>query len=187
LRSWNANRSAEFAAVLAALRDEIAASDLLPEAYRRYRPLLADGLVHFLERLPPVRLSRIFEEQMCLPSCVSTAQRVVALAHHAPALHKLGQVMARDRRLAGGFRRRLQELESLEPRTPREDVTRQLEQELPGWEKAGIELGPQSLAEGSVAVVMPFGRRHASAPPLPGNVDAKTEEEDEAEAEQERT
>ena len=89
------------------------------------------------------------------------AERVVALLHHSPALHKLGQVVARDRRLDIGFRKRLQQLESLEPRTPASNVVRLLQRELKGWRTAGIELGPGALAEGSVAVVMPFTWRGA--------------------------
>ncbi len=149
-------RSSEFALALAVMREEIAGSDLLPGAYARYRPLLADGLRFFLERLSAARLRRVLAEQADLPACAPIAQRVVALLHHVPALHKLGQVVARDRRLHPGFRRRLQQLESLAPRTPTTEVVRLLEKEFKGWRKAGIELGPEPLAEGSVAVVMPF-------------------------------
>ncbi|HWH72101.1 MAG TPA: hypothetical protein VNT26_22250, partial [Candidatus Sulfotelmatobacter sp.] len=56
-----------FAWELRLLREQVAASDLLPKPYARYRPLLADGLHFFLERLSPSRLRHIFEEQMGLP------------------------------------------------------------------------------------------------------------------------
>ena len=110
--------SSEFHLPLSLLREKIAASTLLPEAYSRYRPLLADGLRFFLERLSPARLRSLLEDQVRLPASASTAHRVVTLLHHVPALHKLGQVVARDRRLNAPFRKRLQQLESLEPRTP---------------------------------------------------------------------
>jgi ubiquinone biosynthesis protein len=73
--------------------------------------------------------------------------------------------VARDRRIAPGFRKYLQQLESLEPRTPLPDVVRLLGRELPGWRKAGIELGSQPLAEGSVAIIMPFSVRKSPKQP----------------------
>lgn len=141
------------------MREEIALADLLPESYARYRPVLADSLRFFLERVSPVRLRRIFAEQIRMSAPASTTRRVVALLRHLPALHKLGQVVARDRRLNVKFRRRLQQLESLVPRTPVADVVRLLEREFKSWRKAGVRLGNEPLAEGSVAVVMPFVRR----------------------------
>src|SRR5206468_2381143 len=45
---------------------------------------------------------------------------------------------------------------SLTATLPRPTIIRLLEREFKGWRKAGIHLGEQALAEGSVAVVMPF-------------------------------
>jgi ubiquinone biosynthesis protein len=149
-------RSSEFQLPLAVLRQRVAASNLLPATYARYRPLLAEALCFFLQRLSLARLRRIFAEQMCLPSSAPTAERVVALMRHSPVLHKLGQVVARDRRLEVGFRASLRKLESLEPRTPPAVVMRLLARELGDWEGAAVELGPAAIAEGSVAVIMPF-------------------------------
>src|ERR1700757_4505312 len=142
----------EFGPALAVMREAIARADLLPAAYARYRPLLADAVCFFLERLSPARLRRIVTEQRGLPASAPTAQRFVALLRHVPALHKLGQVVARDRRLNPGFRRRLQQLESLKPRIPAAEVVGLLDREFKGWRKAGIQLGQAPLAEGSVAV-----------------------------------
>jgi len=149
-------RSAEFDLPLALLRETLAHADLLPPIYKKYRPLLADGLCYFLERLPAARLKRIFTEQARMAATASIAERVVALFHHVPTLHKLGQVVARDRRLDGGFRAWLQQLETFQSRISRAEIIRLLEREFKGWRKAGIELGAHALAEGSVAVAMPF-------------------------------
>jgi ubiquinone biosynthesis protein len=137
------------------LREQILASDLLPGDYARYRPLLADALCFFLERLPARRLRLILAQQAALPLNASTAQRLVALVRHAPALHKLGQVVAREPRLSVGFRKQLQILESLEPQTPPDVVARLARLHLRGRRLRGLVLGPP-LAEGSVAVVVPF-------------------------------
>ncbi len=149
-------RSSEFDAALSLIHASVLTSDLLTGPYVKYRPLLADGLQFFLERLSAARLRQIFAGQAALPISAPTEERVAALLRHAPALHKLGQVVARDRRLEPAFRRRLQRLESLEPALSTARVTRLLTAELPDWKKAGIHLGPHPLAEGSVAVVMPF-------------------------------
>lgn len=148
--------SSEFRLPLSVLREEMARSDLLPPAYAQYRPLLADGLRFFLERLSSERLRRNIAQQLELPPSVSIEERVALLLCQSPVLHKLGQMLARDRRLGSEFRKRLQRLESLEPQTPQEEVMRQLEAELGNWRELGIKLGRRTLAEGSVALVMPF-------------------------------
>jgi ubiquinone biosynthesis protein len=147
--------------MLALLRAQVTSADLLPPAYGKFRPLLADGLCFFLERLSAARLDAIFLGQQRMPLTSSVAERLAALLHYVPTMHKLGQVMGRDRRLNVEFRNQLHQLETLEPRTPRPSILRLLEREFAGWKKAGIELGSQALAEGSVAVVMPFTWRCA--------------------------
>jgi ubiquinone biosynthesis protein len=156
-------RSSPFTVPLALLREQVAASHLLPRIYARYRPVLADGLCFFLERLPAKRLRRIFVAQMRLPGSTPIAERVVALLHHVPTLHKLGQVMARDRRLDAAFRTQLQRLESFEARSSRAAILQWLDRELPARGRTGLQFGSRPLAEGSVAVVMPFVWQNSSA------------------------
>jgi ubiquinone biosynthesis protein len=150
------NRRSEFEFPLSVVRERIANSDLVPGCYARYRAVVADTLEFFLQRLSSARLRQILVEQMHLAPAVSTAERVVALLGHSPVLHKLGQVIARDRRLTKGFRHQLQKLESLVPKTSIASATRQIDSQCRNWKKAGIRLEPQPLAEGSVAVVIPF-------------------------------
>ena len=151
-----------FDLALSILREAIMTADLLPAAYAHYRPLLADGLCMFLRHLSARRLHSIFAEQNRLPPASAVPARIVALLRHSPALHKLGQVVAHDRRLNLEFRKRLQELESTEPRTPVATMQRLFAGELKAWKKAGIELGPEVLAEGSVAVIVPFTWRESA-------------------------
>lgn len=153
----------EFELALSVLQQKVETSDLLTRTYARYLPLLADGLRYFLERLPPERLRRIFEEQLRLASDASTAERVSALVVHVPVLHKLGQVVSRDHRLDPSFRKRLQPLESLPPRLCSATIQTMLSAVLPDWEAQGITLGDKPLAEGSVAVVVPFSWKHGSS------------------------
>jgi predicted unusual protein kinase regulating ubiquinone biosynthesis (AarF/ABC1/UbiB family) len=74
--------------------------------------------------------------------------------------------LARDRRLVPAFRQRLQQLESLPPALPPAAVEEILRRELGPLERRGIALAPPILAEGSVAVVVPFQQRHGG----PGGV-----------------
>jgi ubiquinone biosynthesis protein len=146
----------EFDLPLALMRERLANSDLLPKSYARYGAVVADALQFFLQRLSSVRLRQIFAQQIRFGPTVGTAERIVALLGHSPALHKLGQVIARDRRLTRAFRHQLQQLESLAPKTSIGWITQRLDSECKNWRKAGIKLEPHPLAEGSVAVIVPF-------------------------------
>lgn len=90
------------------------------------------------------------------------SERLAALLCHCPTLHKLGQVVARDRRLAPELRRHLQALESMEPRRAVSTMTADINRELKDLSIADICLEPDALAEASVAVVVPFTVRHPS-------------------------
>lgn len=134
---------------------DIEVATLVPEDYAPWRPLVAGGLRFFLSHLPPRRLEALILDQFTLAPEASAAQRLVALLRHSPTLHKLGQVVARDRRLAPELRQRLQTLESLPPTTPMAGLRRILRREL-GSALNELRLAPQALAEGSVAVAVPF-------------------------------
>ncbi|MGC8641712.1 MAG: AarF/ABC1/UbiB kinase family protein, partial [Isosphaeraceae bacterium] len=135
---------------------------LLPAAYARYRRPIVAGLRRFLAGLPGQAVAEILADQTALPSNASPEERLVTLAERCPALHKLGQILARDRRLDPKLRRHLQRLESLPPTTPIATIRPTLEHDLGPLERLGVELDAPPLAEASVAVVVPF-RRGATA------------------------
>ncbi|MEA2632155.1 MAG: ubiquinone biosynthesis protein, partial [Chloroflexota bacterium] len=91
------------------------------------------------------------------------AERLTALARACPVLHKLGQVLARDRRLGPRLRGQLQRLESMEPRVPIDVIRARIEREIGPLERLGLTLEPPALAEASVAVVVPFRSRDGAA------------------------
>jgi ubiquinone biosynthesis protein len=148
--------TSEFELPLSVMRERIGTSDLLPASYAGYRAVVADALHFFLQRLSAERLREIFVEQMRFAAAASTSERVVALLSHCPALHKLGPVLARDRRLSKSFRHHLQRLESLAPRVCLTSVTQIIDSASRNWRGADIKIGPRPLAEGSVAVIIPF-------------------------------
>lgn len=136
------------------LVESLDVEQILPQCYAAYRPLLVDGLCFFLERISAHRLAEILSDQFELAEDTSFADRVLALLHRCPSLHKLGQLVSRDRRLSQALRQRLQRLESVPPTTRLDDLPRAVRDEL---ENIGdIELSPHPLAEASVAVVLPF-------------------------------
>src|SRR5438067_1378680 len=110
--------------------DGQALEGLIPDCYAEFRPLVAEALGFFLEHLSPRRLEGVLEVQAALPADASVEERLVRLLHASPALHKVGQVIARDRRLDASLRSHLQRLESMEPHTPMEQMRPVLAREL---------------------------------------------------------
>lgn len=136
------------------LLESFGLDDLVPASLAPWRPLVIGGMKFFLERLPPHRLNAIVAAQLALPENSGTAGRLVALAHECITLHKLGQVLARNRQIDQVIRHHLQSLESMPPTTPIEQVLRRINEELPY--RPPVTIASNALAEGSVAVVLPF-------------------------------
>ncbi|MCB1860771.1 MAG: hypothetical protein KDI47_03450 [Gammaproteobacteria bacterium] len=127
---------------------------ILPEVYAQYRPLLVDGVCYFLALLPENRLTEILAEQYSLAAETRFSDRVLNLLHQCPTLHKLGQIVARDRRLSTELRQSLQNLESICSDTALNKVPADVKQQL--MRIPGIEVAGNTLAEASVAVILPF-------------------------------
>jgi ubiquinone biosynthesis protein len=139
----------------------------VPDAYAQYRRPIVEGLRVFLGKLPSPDLAQILDDQAALPLNASSEERLIALAERCPALHKLGQVLARDRRLAPEVRRQLQRLESLPPRSSIGEIQETITRELGPLSQLGVELELPALAEASVAVVVPFRRTSSVHGDLP--------------------
>lgn len=138
----------------AALLSSLGLDELVPPKLASWRPLVAEGMLFFLERLPARRLTAIISEQLALPADAGPARRLVALLAQCPTLHKLGQVLARHHRLDPELRRHLQSLESMPPSVGMEVLRSRIRQEIGNDPR--IAIGSSALAEGSVAVVVPF-------------------------------
>ncbi|MGE5609791.1 MAG: AarF/UbiB family protein, partial [Bacillota bacterium] len=132
-------------------------ASLVPDCYAEFRRIVAEGVMFYLQHLSPARLIRIVSAQATLPPDADVAARTVLLLHESPALHKLGQVIARRRELDQGLRSRLQQLESMEPRTPLEQIRPIILHDLgDAIDRYRIRIDNSALAEASVAVVIPF-------------------------------
>lgn len=138
------------------LLDQEALALLLPGDYAQFVRPVKEGLVVFLSGLPPQIQESVFAEQAALPLDAPMAERLGRLALSCPVLHKLGQVLARDHRLAPELRQQFHVLESLTPTVGLDVIQETLARELGSLERRGITLLPPAVAEASVAVVIPF-------------------------------
>lgn len=138
------------------LIDEDDIASVLPAAYAHYRRPIKRALTVFLQGLSAAQQEAVLEDQAMLPPEATVSERVGQLVRSCPALHKLGQTLARDRRLLPELRVQLQRLESLPPTIPLHVIGAILSRELGDLERLGISLHLPALAEASVAVVVPF-------------------------------
>jgi len=136
---------------------------LVPEVYADYRPLVADAMAFFLQRLSAPRLAAILAEQKALPGDAGIAQRLTSLLFHCPTLQKLGQVVARNRKLDRELRSRLQMLETVPGTRYGEAIEQVIRSELRGIPEEVLELDSTALAEASVSVVVPFSLSDTAA------------------------
>jgi ubiquinone biosynthesis protein len=128
----------------------------IPDAYATYRRPLTAALAFFLDHLSAERAAAIVGDQLALPPAASDAERLFALARRSPTLHKLGQILARDRRLDARLRVVLQRLESMPSDATIDELRPLIERELGDLGRAGITLEPTVVAEASIAVVVGF-------------------------------
>jgi len=138
--------------------DETELAAVFPGEYARFVRPIREGLIVFLEGLPEAIQTDILSRQASLPPDTTISHRLATLARDCPVLHKLGQVLARDQRLAPQLREHLRELESLEPVVSDEAIGQVIAKELGPLDQLGIRLVPPAIAEASVAVVIPFER-----------------------------
>jgi ubiquinone biosynthesis protein len=138
------------------LIDEQVLADLLGAEYARFARPVKEGLLVFLSGLPGETQQAILDEQMALALDATLSERLGRLARRSPVLHKLGQVLARDVRLAEELRAQFRPLESLPPTVDVETIRQAITQELGPLEARRIKLAESPIAEASVAVVIPF-------------------------------
>ncbi|HEY1341203.1 MAG TPA: hypothetical protein VGF59_27020, partial [Bryobacteraceae bacterium] len=85
---------------------------LVPEDTARWRPLVRDALEFLFTRLSAGRLAAKLVEQFELPAGTPPERRLLVRIARMPGLQKLGQVLARNRRLPPALRTALSELEN---------------------------------------------------------------------------
>ena len=130
---------------------------LVPDAQQEWRPLVRDAMQYVFSRLPERRLATKIVEQMELPAGTPPEQRLIRLISKMPGLQKLGQVLARNRRLAAPLREALCELENGMADVTPEEMHAIIRQELgPQMETYGVEMEPSIHKEGSASAIVKF-------------------------------
>jgi ubiquinone biosynthesis protein len=142
-----------------ALIDEGGIAALLSAEAARFARPIRESLALFLAGLPDPDQHAILAAQTRLPATAGTPERLGALVRQCPVLHKLGQTLARDRRLEPRLRRELRTLEVLPCSVPMAALRAGLQGELGSLEGLAIELDAAAIAEASVAVVIGYRDR----------------------------
>ena len=130
---------------------------LVPERAQRWRPLVQDALQFVFSRLSTSRLAGKLVEQFELPATTPPARRLIQLISKMPGLQKLGQVLARNRRLDPSLRDALTELENGMSDVNFEDVHGIITDRLgPRLAQYAVKLDAVILSEASVSAVIRF-------------------------------
>lgn len=85
---------------------------LVPPVFTKWRPLIRDCMAFFASHFSDARLAPKIVEQLELPPDTAPEIRLGVLIAKTPGLQKLGQVLARTRRLSASLRQELQKLEN---------------------------------------------------------------------------
>ncbi len=130
---------------------------VIPDAYAPYRRVVRDGVRFMIARFSPKRLARLAADQLLADESLSPEERTVNLARQIPSLHKLGQIIARNRHLDPAFKAWLARLENQVADRDISPEIRAIETDMgAGLAAWGVEIEPRMLAEASVGLVIPF-------------------------------
>lgn len=133
-------------------------SDLIPDIYADYRQIVNDGIRFMLTGISLDRLVRIAVDQALMDDDISARERAIRLARQMPTLHKLGQIIARNRNVEASVREWLIRLENGNEGASGREIRRAAELEIgaKNMKLYDIEVGDRILSEASVGVVAPF-------------------------------
>ena len=129
----------------------------VPEPHQAWRPLVRDAMEFVFSRLSKERLEAKIAEQMALPPNTPPELRLIRLISKMPGLQKLGQVLARNRRLDPALRDALCQLENGMSDMNAGEVHAIIKTELgPRLETYGVEIEPAIYKEGSASAIIKF-------------------------------
>ncbi len=134
---------------------------LVPDVYRQWRPVVREAMQFVVLRLSAARLAPKVVEQMTLPADTPAAARLLRFISKVPGLQKLGQALARNRKLEPGVRRALTELENGISDVTADEVRSTILREL-GAQIDAFDVQPDTaiFSEASVSAVVRFRWRN---------------------------
>ncbi len=158
LRSAAGMQGAEFQEKAAEeLLRETRPEEAVPEVYKEYRPIVKDGIRFLFSRLSQERIFGITADQLLMKQEVPVKERLIALAKQIPTLHKLGQIIARNRNTDPEFRKWLIQLENGMHGTDIAVITDGIRNEI--WNylvPCNVRIDERILSEASVGTVVGF-------------------------------
>jgi ubiquinone biosynthesis protein len=137
---------------------------LVPKEYEKWRPPVRDAMLFVVSRLSDARLAPKILEQIQLPPHTAPEVRLLRLIAKVPGLQKLGQVIARNKRLSPALRHALSQLENgIRDVTP-EEICAVIQRELaPKLQEFAVKVKPAILSEASVSAVVRFTWRNCDS------------------------
>lgn len=130
---------------------------LVPEEYAEWRPPVRESMLFVVSRLSEARLAPKLIEQLDLPANTPPEERLLLLISKVPGLQKLGQVLARNRKLRPSMRDALCQLENGIRDVTADEMCLRIQDELGDrMDKFDVEIECVILSEASVSAVIPF-------------------------------
>ena len=130
---------------------------VVPEAHARWRPLVGDAIQFLFTHLSDGRLLPKLAEQVALPGATPWEERLLRMISRMPALQKLGQVLARNRRIEASLREALTELENGISDVTTGEIQAIIREQLGArLENYAVEVEPSLFKEGSASAVVRF-------------------------------
>lgn len=130
---------------------------LVPDEYAEWRAPVRECMLFVVSRLSEARLAPKLVEQLDVPPDTPPEARLLLLISKVPGLQKLGQVLARNRKLRPSMRDALCQLENGIRDVTADEMCSLIRDQLgERIEKFGVEIECIILSEASVSAVIPF-------------------------------
>jgi ubiquinone biosynthesis protein len=130
---------------------------VIPDVYFPYRALVRDGIRFLLSHISFQRLLEVMVRQIHMDQHSATEARLLELAKQFPTLHKLGQIIARNKNISRGVKAWLIQLENGLYGTALDVILIHIKSRLnPMDVRKTVQIQPFILSEASVGAVVPF-------------------------------
>jgi ubiquinone biosynthesis protein len=135
----------------------LSVEDLVPNTFSHWRPLVHDCMAFVASHISTERLAPKIVEQIQLPATTPPEVRLGLVIAKTPGLQKLGQVLARTRKLSPGLRAELQKLENGISDSSIDEVQGIVAAQLgPALAAYKVEMASALLSEASVSAIVEF-------------------------------